>query len=143
MIDGFAENVYYLLYRIKPMPDGGYLLLGGRWDFNNPQMDFAAWARKLGPDECFTGVDDGLAISAAFAYPNPGSDAVRFTLNGPQRTARAELFDARGRLVASDRLHHGQAEIDARALRSGMYFWRIVDAKGSLVGSGKWVKECS
>lgn len=141
VIDGFAENAYYLLYRIKPMPDGGYLLLGGRWGFNSPEQDFAAWAQKLGPDECFTGIDDGLVISTAFAFPNPGSEAVRFTLNGPVRMARVELFDTHGKMMASNRLYHGQAEIDARALRSGMYFWRITDAKGSLLGSGKWVKE--
>lgn len=141
VIDGFAENAYYLLYRIKPMPDGGYLLLGGRWDFNSPQPDFAAWARKLGPEECFTGVEESMATASAFAYPNPGHNEVRFTMNGPFRSTHVELFDAHGRLVGKGVLQHGQATLDSKALFSGMYFWRIVDMHGAPIASGKWLKE--
>jgi hypothetical protein len=36
VLDGFADNAYYVPYRIKTAPDGGFVLLGGRKDMSDP-----------------------------------------------------------------------------------------------------------
>lgn len=141
VIDGHADNAYYFPYRVKSMPDGGYLLLGGRWDFDQPQMGFAAWARKFEAQDCAIGVEEVLPTGSVLAYPNPGTKELTIALNGPPRTVQVNLYDTQGKLCLSETAVIGSATINVTSLRAGLYHWRITDNSGDELGSGSWIKE--
>jgi hypothetical protein len=140
VIDGHADNAYYFPYRIKSTPDGGYLVLGGRWNFDEPQMGFAAWARKFEATDCATDLTEIEPSPNVLAYPNPGTDHIIFTLNDGRGYAQAELFDAQGRRCLQTPVLQGTARMDVVHLSAGIYHWRMIDSKGELIGHGNWVK---
>lgn len=141
VIDGHTDNAYYFPYRIKSMPDGGYLLLGGRWDFDEPQMGFAAWARKFEAQDCAIGVEGVQPSGLVLAYPNPGTNELIIALNGPSRPVRVNLYDTQGKLCLSEIDVVGVARINVTSLRPGLYHWRITANTGEELGSGSWIKE--
>ncbi len=141
ILDGFAENAYYYLNRIKATDDGGFLLLGGRRDFNDPSGYFAAWAQKFGPDDCVVGIDEQPVQERANVFPNPGREGFTLLLNGEAIAGNVLLHDARGSLVGVTTMRQGQARIDANQLPSGLYLFRVQDTRGATVATGRWVKE--
>lgn len=140
VIDGHADNAYYFPYRVKSTPDGGYLVLGGRWNFDEPQMGFAAWARKFEATDCATDLTEIEPSPKVLAYPNPGTDHIIFNLNNGRGYAQAELFDAQGRRCLQTPVLQGMARMDVVHLSAGIYHWRMIDSKGELIGHGNWVK---
>lgn len=141
ILDGFAENAYYYLNRIKATDDGGFLLLGGRRDFNDPSGYFAAWARKFGPDDCVVGIAEQPLAQQAVVFPNPGTEGFSLLLNGEARAGTLLVMDALGRHVGSASIRQSQARFDARHLAPGAYLYRAVDAQGTVQAVGRWVKE--
>lgn len=141
ILDGFAENAYYYLNRIKATDDGGFLLLGGRRDFNDPSGYFAAWARKFGPEDCVVGIAEQPHAQQAVVFPNPGTEGFSLLLNGEARNGTLLVMDALGRHVGSAPIKQSQARFDARELAPGAYLYRAVDAQGAVQAVGRWVKE--
>ncbi len=141
IIDGFAENAYYFVDRIIATSDGGYLLVGSRVDLSDPERPWVGWARKFSPDDCFTGMDEEAGAPLVHAAPNPGSDELRLTLNGPNRQATATLFDLNGCAISMEPLRFGQARFDTHDLAAGVYAYVLTDASGQRIASGRWVKE--
>ena len=140
VLDGFAENAYYWLDRIKATSDGGYILCGGRVDLNAPTFEFAGWAQKFGPDDCFTGFDELAGGQEAVVYPNPGTDQFTLNLNGAMRDAQVVLFSVTGQAVASGWLRNGSVTISTAELLPGVYAYRVIDRAGTERASGRWVK---
>lgn len=141
VIDGFAENTYYFVDRIIATNDGGYLTVGSKVDLSDPERPWVGWARKFGPDDCFTGLNEEAGAPLVMVAPNPGRDELRIVLNGLDRRASAELHDLSGRLVATESLIFGQARFDTKALATGVYAYIISDGAGNRIASGRWVKE--
>jgi len=141
VIDGFAENAYYYVDRIIATNDGGYLIVGSRVDLSDPERPWVGWARKFGPDDCFTGLNDEAGVPQVMVAPNPGTDELRITLNGSDRSASAMLHDMNGRMVAMEQLRFGQARFATHGLAAGVYAYIITDGSGRRIASGRWVKE--
>ncbi|MDX9750121.1 MAG: T9SS type A sorting domain-containing protein [Flavobacteriales bacterium] len=142
LVDGFSDNAYYYLTRIKATSDGGVLLMGSRRDLNTmgpPQ----GWLMKLDPAECMPlGVEEGRFAHGVEVFPNPGRDGFTVVVNGPAlHGARLELFDAMGAHVRSAAMPTNTARVDAHDLASGLYVYRITGRDGRLLGSGRWVRE--
>lgn len=140
LLDGFAENAYYYLNRIKATEDGGFLLLGGRRDLNDPSGYFAAWARKYGPDDCVVGITEKPPADAVI-FPNPGREGFTLVLGGEAINGTLLVRDAMGRAVGRTLIRTGQARFDAFGLAAGVYVYRALDAQGALLAVGRWVKE--
>lgn len=141
ILDGFADNAYYYLNRIKATDDGGFILLGGRRDFNDPSGYFAAWAQKFGPEDCVVGIAEQPLAQQAVLFPNPGSEGFSLLLNGEARNGTLLVLDALGRSVGTAPIRQSQARFDARHLAAGAYLYRAVDAQGTVQAVGRWVKE--
>lgn len=141
VIDGFAENAYYFVDRIIATSDGGYLLVGSRVDLSDPEQPWVGWARKFGPDDCFTGLNVEAGAPLVNVAPNPGIDELRITLNGSVRQAVVTLVDLNGRIIATESLRFGQVRFATYDLAAGVYAYIITDASGSRIASGRWVKE--
>lgn len=141
VIDGFVENAYYFVDRIIATLDGGYLLVGSRVDLSDPEQPWVGWARKFGPDDCFTGMEVEAGAPLVIVAPNPGSDELRITLNGPDRQAVAALVDLNGRIIATESLRFGQARFATHSLAAGVYAYTIADGAGGRIACGRWLKE--
>ncbi len=140
LLDGFEDNAYYYLTRIKATSDGGAVLMGSRRDLNTMEQP-RGWIMKLGPDQCYTGLEEQSVYGESQVYPNPGSDGFTLLLNGPVlRRGRLLLYDAQGRSLAEYPIEHSVATVDARHLSSGMYLYRVLDQAGVPVVAGRWIK---
>lgn len=140
IVDGFVENAYYWVDRIKATSDGGYLLCGGRFDLDQPNSRLVGWVQKFGPDDCFTSIEEGFHDLDATVSPNPGTDHMRVQLNGPIVSGFVSLWDMNGREVGRAALSGNSADLDTEELEAGVYAYRVTDAKGELLANGRWVK---
>lgn len=141
ILDGFAENAYYYLNRIKATDDGGFLLLGARRDFNDPGSYFAAWARKFSSLDCAVEVAELPAGQPSVVMPNPGREGFSMLLGGEAINGTLQVMDALGRLVGSSVIRQGQTYFDAQLLGSGLYVYQARDGQGLIRATGRWVKE--
>ena len=142
VVNGSLDERYYWISRILSCSDGGYLLLGGMRDLAQLPSPIQGWIRKFTAMDCFTGTEEHQAMERAVVYPNPGRDAFTLLLNGPVIPGAAlRLFDAHGRQVATRPLKHGQVTVETAQLATGMYLYRVEDAHGRPLHTGKWVKE--
>ena len=140
LVDGFEDNAYYYLTRVKATADGGALLIGARRDLLTMEQP-RGWIMKLGPDQCYTGIDEHERTKAT-VYPNPGHGTFNVVLNGPIVVGgRLDLFDAVGGHVHSIGINGGWASVDTSMLATGLYVYRITDGMGHVLASGRWVKE--
>ncbi len=140
-LDGADDGSYYYLTRIKATSDGGALLMGSihAAGTNDPPR---AWVARLGPDFCATGIEERQPDNVAHVYPNPGTNGFTLALNGTvQHGGMVELSDPMGRQVTSARLINNMATVDAERFAAGLYHYRVLNRSGSLVTSGRWIKE--
>lgn len=72
------------------------------------------------------GVEERAAASFQL-FPNPASTFVEAVLHAPSANAVAEVRDASGRLVLSERASGRRFRFDASALQAGLYVMRIGD----------------
>ena len=127
------------------MEDGSFIIGGYARSTNGDVLGnhglYDYWIVKLFPYPA--------AIPAATAegngvvlIPNPGSHGFTVMMTGlSAENGRLVLSDAQGRQVAEVTVHNGSAHVSAQHAMAGMYFYRILDATGLPVASGKWVKE--
>lgn len=141
LVDGFAENAYYYLNRIKATDDGGFLLLGGRRDFSEPAGKFHAWAQKFGAEDCVVGVHENAPLQAGVVYPNPGREGFTLLLTGAVLNGNVLLFDSHGAACQSGILRRSQAHLDTQDLATGLYLYRAMDEHGRILAQGRWLKE--
>ena len=141
VLDGFPENAFYWLDRIKGTADGGYLLMGSRVDLNQPEVHFEGWVRKFSAEDCYTGLEEQVVSRPVEVYPNPAIDEISFTLNGPSQQALVQLYNVQGRAVGEALFVYGQATAHVGNLASGMYLYRITDRSGKPITSGRWLKQ--
>jgi hypothetical protein len=142
VIDGFEDNAYYYFNRIKATSDGGVVVMGSRRDLNTMDMP-QAWVRKIAPNDCLTRVNELEAGQQQVSvFPNPGREGFQLHVQGPVvHGGQVLLHDMHGRQVLAEPLRMGQAQINTADLSPGMYLYRVVDAQGRQVASGKWVKD--
>ncbi len=141
VVDGFPENAFYWLDRIKATDDGGYLVVGSRIDLDQPEVHFEGWARKFSSEDCFTGSEEQISSRPVEVYPNPAINDISFTLNGPSQQALVQLYNVQGIAVGKSEFSSGQATANVSQLASGIYLYRITDRSGKLIASGRWLKQ--
>jgi hypothetical protein len=140
-IDGFTENAYYWVDRIKSTSDGGYILCGGRKDLNDQNSRMVGWVQKFAPQDCFVSIPEENTLDLARITPNPGNDHFQVDLNGPIRRATLQLFDQNGRLVQVAVMHHNSVVVETPSLSPGIYAYQLVDQhSGRRITGGRWVK---
>lgn len=140
-IDGAEENAFHWVSRTVATSDGGFILVGGKLDFDEQVPRWRCWAQKYAAGACFTGFEAHEFPAQVRAFPNPGSTEVNFCLNGPERGAYVEMFDLQGRIVGSTLFRMGQARLDAGEWPAGLYGYRVMGGDGTPLSAGRWVKE--
>ena len=72
-------------------------------------------------------------------YPNPGKNSLTISVKTPGSTM--QMFDVLGRKVFEKQWMDEVVTINTESWPSGMYFWKMTTSSGTLVETGKWVKE--
>jgi uncharacterized repeat protein (TIGR03803 family) len=70
-------------------------------------------------------------------YPNPGSN--QMIVNNPPLHTKILLYDITGKLQKEQQLDLSNM-VNTGELDTGIYFYRIIDSKGKMISTGKWVK---
>ncbi len=138
----YGGDAYYVMGKIIATHDGGCLIGGWKYDYQNSttnQTDVILL--KLNSEGLLVGqneLEESL-LREAIVYPNPGSEAIQIRLAVQHPKALLELFDSQGKLVLSQQLHEKESRINTAHLPIGTYIYRLSAATG-LNESGKWVK---
>jgi hypothetical protein len=97
----------------------------------------------------FSGEDIGIKTSAIETvgskdldiFPNPASNSISISCEN-EKSGFIKIFDQLGRLVLKEMsVGCEEKSIDISALDTGLYFVRMTDNEGRIVGRGKFVKE--
>jgi hypothetical protein len=87
------------------------------------------------------GVDDISGAGGISLYPNPVDDALTVELSGAASGQRMVLhvLDNTGHLVAERLITTDRAVLETGSFASGLYLYRLVDASGAALSTGRFV----
>lgn len=138
----YGDGTNWMLYWIMATSDGGCLMSGTRYDWNNSPNERHIMLVKVDSNGLITSVPDAPRniVHEAIVYPNPGNDFVIIE-SGPQISgAEFLLYDLSGKLVLRIRLQTQTQRLSTSFLPSGLYLWNI-QYHGKTIEQGKWTKE--
>ncbi len=137
-LDGSIEGIHIRPNHLAPTSDGGLLLSGSFFDLTT-WLPSRGIVMKFGG---FTSVEETQGGEWDIQiYPNPGT-SFTVQMSGPALSNGVlDLHDTSGRLVKHIALTWNQAVVNAEMLASGMYHFRVRAGNGTLVGTGKWMRE--
>ena len=81
------------------------------------------------------GINDLANDVAVSVYPNPASDAVRFS--APVGISTIEVYDLSGRIVDAHEVNAKETMISTIALTTGIYMFTVKDANNTVINRGK------
>jgi len=127
------------LFKIKQAPDGYIYICGKYAGFNDgcgdhPEQKFITRLYPLN-----VGVKEHSAERGIRVYPNPGSDKMNVSFEGPE-TYTVSIQDLQGRAVLERVIGSGTAPIDVSSLSQGMYTVLFIGANGER-STTKWIKQ--
>jgi hypothetical protein len=138
---GSVNMYYYPNYLFSGAPDTMQILVSSSSRFHgkaNPGsifwIDDITWGGNL-----YTGVNQLKVESEKLkVYPNPASATLTISL--PQaENANFELYNELGEQMKNEKLIMKNTEIELSNEAEGVYFYRVVKADGTLIGSDKVV----
>ncbi|MCK9449412.1 MAG: T9SS type A sorting domain-containing protein [Bacteroidales bacterium] len=139
----YGGDAYYVMGKIISTNDGGCLIGGWVYDFENSATNQTdVLLLKLNSEGLLTGQNElqESLLREAIVYPNPGSAIMQVRLAAQHPNALLELFDSQGKLMLSQQVHEKESRINTAQLPSGTYIYRLSAATG-LNESGTWVKQ--
>lgn len=103
-------------------------------------------AQSYGCDESLLGVpsvNSTIAKQSISVYPNPTNGIFTIELSGKNSRYFVEIYNVLGEKVYSNYhiVKSSNYRIDLSSQSSGVYFYRVLNENGSLVGEGKIVKQ--
>jgi len=131
---GADDTTHVTLNGVAPTLDGGFFVTG--LHFYGP--NYNAWAAKLSGSSISV---QEHSRSPLALFPNPGVTCTVVLPSEKAQNAVLTLSDAQGRAIQRTTFFGERATIDGSSLASGIYLYRVTNKEGSLLGSGKWVRE--
>ncbi len=136
----YGGDAYYELYGVLATDDGGCLIYGTRYDYNNtPKYD--AYILKVNADGLITSESSiPLSLNTVHIYPNPSNGFVHFDYKEPLKDIQIRVVDTKGSLVHQVKLSDGVLPtLDLSFLNNGVYFIQIME-QNQLFAVCRWVK---
>jgi hypothetical protein len=127
-------DAYYMTRSINTTSDGGCIIAATRYDEALQNQENDVYLIAMGPDGLDTSIDDEPSDNEVVIYPNPGNNVLNLDIR--EKHFVVQLYNNTGQLVLTK---ENQRRINTSALRSGIYFYRIIK-DGEILSSGKWVK---
>lgn len=134
----FGGDLFYSMFSIVAMQDGGVALIGTIRDFNATVFDRDIIIIKLDTNGYVKILEESqIKIQSAIVYPNPGND--RLFVRTALKSVNFELFDLYGRRLKVLKINNLITELNIANLKSGIYTWRLTNSK-EILEYGKWIK---
>ena len=136
----YGGDAYYEMYGVLAKDDGGCLMYGTRYDYNNtPKFD--AYILNVDADGVITSESSiPLNMPTITAYPNPSNGQLSFKVP-PSVFGQIDLavFDISGKLVYQKKEAALSETFDLSNLPNGNYLYQIFQ-DGTPLSVGKWQK---
>jgi hypothetical protein len=138
----YGGDAYYVMQKIIAANDGGCIVAGTRYDYQNTtEEELDIHILKLNNEGLLVGTDDkpALEMHEALVFPNPGSSYLRVRVAAQYKQSTFMLYDISGKQILSQQITGKWAEVNTTFLKTGTYIYKIYNNEG-LFESGKWVK---
>ena len=137
----YGGDAYNVMFGVLATSDGGCVMYGRRYDYNNiPKLD--AYIIKVDGNGLVTS-ETAIPINqeSITAFPNPSTGQLNFKKETPSVFSRFELtvFDISGKLVFQKKETDLSETIDLSHLSTGNYIYQIKEGE-RIKAIGKWVK---
>ncbi len=139
----YGGDAYYWMQKIAAAKDGGCIIVGTRYDYQNvSEEELDIHILKLNSEGLLvsTPEESSIEMREALVFPNPGTDYLKVRVAAHYKKSIFELYDISGKTVLSKRINGKWGEVNTVALKSGTYVYRIYNEEG-LFESGKWLKQ--
>ncbi|MDD5507044.1 MAG: T9SS type A sorting domain-containing protein [Bacteroidales bacterium] len=135
----YGGDAYYHMYSMIATSDGGCLMVGNRYDSEIQYLERDIYVVKVNSDGLIVWTEEIPLINrTASVYPNPGTNQLNIRV--PQKESDFELINQKGQVVIRQSIKNSPSTINTERLESGIYFYRVLNKKTSIIESGKWVK---
>jgi len=139
----YGGDAYYVMYEILATNDGGCLIAGTRYDYQNAtEEELDIHILKLNSQGLLVGEQNHntIQVREALVFPNPGTNYLKVRVAAQYTESIFELYDIKGKQVLTKEILGKWGDINTSFLKSGTYVYRIHNNKG-LFETGKWVKQ--
>jgi hypothetical protein len=133
----YGGDVMYAANQISATDDGGCIIAGIRYDYNNMDYNYDLYLIKTDENGLVTKVNEDYTVgeSNISVYPNPCLDKISFDND----LSLIEIFDQTGHMILSYNNYSQSRSINVGNLKSGIYLYRVIDKNG-LSSAGKLIK---
>ncbi|RLD80587.1 MAG: hypothetical protein DRJ15_06640 [Bacteroidetes bacterium] len=138
----YGGDAYYKMQKIIAAKDGGCIIAGTRYDYQNvTEEELDIHVLKLNSEGLLVSTPEEPAIEMreALVFPNPGTNHLKVRIAAHYKKSNFELYDISGKIVLSEQIIGKWGEVNTVAFKSGTYVYRIYNEEG-LFESGKWLK---
>ncbi len=137
----YGGDACYFPWAILATQDGGCVMAGTRYDYHtqtNQERDL--YVLKVDGGGLITWTQEiPLEIQLATVYPNPGTNLLNIKTDN--KKLDFELMNLNSQVVIRQMLNNNHKTINTESLKSGMYFYRLIDNKNKTIETGKWIKK--
>jgi hypothetical protein len=136
----YGGDAYYFLYSILATNDGGCIMVGSRYDYETQNQERDIYIVKVDNNGLVTWTQEiPIYKPETTVYPNPGMD--QLNIKTSINYTDLEIIDLNGKVVIKQNLDKDQSVINTESLKSGMFFYRLIDKKNKTIETGKWIKK--
>ncbi len=136
----YGGDAYYFLYSILATNDGGCLMVGNRYDDATQEQERDIYVVKVDSNGLITWTQEiPTDKPETTLYPNPGTN--QLNIKTSINYTDFELINLNGQVVIRQNLDKNSSAINTESLKSGMYFYRLIDKKNKTIETGKWIKK--
>ena len=114
-------------------------MVGNRYDYETQNQERDIFIVKVDSNGLITWTQQiPLAKQESMVYPNPGTNLLN--IKSTCNEMEFELININGQVVIRQMLDNNCSVINAESIKSGIYFYRLIDKKNKTVETGKWIK---
>lgn len=115
-------------------------MVGNRYDYETQNQERDIYIVKVDSNGLITWTQEiPLNKPESTVYPNPGTD--QLNIKTSINYTDFEIINLNGKVVIIQNLDNNQSAINTESLKSGMYFYRLIDQKNKTIETGKWIKK--
>jgi len=131
MTDSLPDTAYFTLP--AGMPNGTYSLVLSANGFSSSPTTFTLPCSPTGVEQVST------TNNAVKAYPNPSKGIFTIEAELPMPNSVLEVDNMMGQQILREQVNLTKNDIDLSGQPEGIYFYRLLNSEGNLIGAGKLV----
>ncbi len=137
----YGGDACYFPWAILATQDGGCVMAGTRYDYKtqtNQERDL--YVLKVDEGGLITWSQEiPLEKQSTTVYPNPGTNTLNIKTGN--KGMEFELININGQIVIKQIMDSNINTISTESLKSGIYFYRLIDRINISKKTGKWIKK--